>query len=85
MCGYFCLAFIDLCLLVRRYWILLTCFHRMILKRMMKLLLKCVNEINPSPKPGAGLENILGKAFLNFVARYACTQKQAIINKQRAI
>ena len=35
MCGYFCLAFID---------VMIICFRRMILRRMMKLLVKCLSK-----------------------------------------
>ena len=65
----FVLRLLILCLLVRRYYSLLICFHRMILRRMIKLLVKCLSEIIckiPSPSPGAGREIILWKLFLTF-------------------
>ena len=45
MCGYFCIAFIDFMFVIRRYCSLLTCFLRMILRRMTKLLPKCLSKI----------------------------------------
>ena len=45
MYGYYCLAFIDFMFVGRRYYSLLIYFHRMILKRMIKLLVKCLSEI----------------------------------------
>ena len=58
----FVLRLLILCLLVRRYCSLLICFRRMILRKMIKLLVKCLSEIIckiPSPRPGAGREIIL--------------------------
>ena len=58
----FVLRLLILCLLVSRYCSLLICFHRMVLRRMIKLLVKCLSEIIckiSSPSPGAGREIIL--------------------------